>query len=156
MLLLKNVHHATPEVIYALTEACVWGLILFYKFYLKFTFVWMMHWSEINSNFVLPVTMTKKTFWFWLCELLCFLSVCQNHPSHELNVPRGLQEADFLALLRSTFPQLAAGEPFTILIGRNHNLIPPRVESMTAEEICKNGTGNPGIYIRLKVLQEPI
>uniref|UniRef100_A0A3P8QHF1 Uncharacterized protein n=2 Tax=Astatotilapia calliptera TaxID=8154 RepID=A0A3P8QHF1_ASTCA len=76
--------------------------------------------------------------------------MCQNHPSHELNVPRGLQEADFLALLRSTFPQLAAGEPFTILIGRNHNLIPPRVESMTAEEICKNGTGNPGIYIRLK------
>ncbi|KAL4008055.1 hypothetical protein ACER0C_001907 [Sarotherodon galilaeus] len=74
----------------------------------------------------------------------------QNHPCHELNVPHGLQEADFLALLRSTFPQLAAGEPFTILVARNHNLIPPRVESMTAEEICKNGTVNPGIYIRLK------
>ncbi|XP_030609514.1 uncharacterized protein LOC115797156 isoform X2 [Archocentrus centrarchus] len=78
--------------------------------------------------------------------------VFQSYPPHELQVPRGLQEDDFLALLRSTFPQLAAGEPFTILTAHGKKLKPLRGKTVTAEEICRTSrsTGNPVIFIRLK------
>lgn len=68
-----------------------------------------------------------------------------------------MQEADFLDLLRSTFPQLAAQEPFDVFTtDRTKRLQPLRVKTLTPEEICRSirltGAGNSALYIRLKVL----
>ncbi|XP_034021022.1 oocyte zinc finger protein XlCOF22-like [Thalassophryne amazonica] len=82
----------------------------------------------------------------------------------ELQCPRGLQEAEFLGLLRSTFPQLAGGQHFDIFTpDSNRNLQPLKLSILTPEEIRRSttstGTGNPFIYIRLKknsdVTEEP-
>ncbi|MEQ2182570.1 hypothetical protein GOODEAATRI_023731 [Goodea atripinnis] len=58
------------------------------------------------------------------------------------------QEMVFLDLLRSTFPQLAAGEPFDIFIAdKSRSLKPLAVK--TPEEICR--ARNQNLYVCLKV-----
>lgn len=80
----------------------------------------------------------------------------QNCPVQDLKCPRGLQEADFLDLLRSTFPELAGNKPFDMFtIDRSRALRPLRVETLTPEKIVKTikstGAGKSALYIRLKV-----
>lgn len=73
----------------------------------------------------------------------------------ELQCPRGLQEAEFLDLLKSTFPQLAADKPFEILTAnRSKRLYPLRVNTVTPEEIHRIIKSNrlSALYIQLKVL----
>uniref|UniRef100_A0A3B4WVV7 C2H2-type domain-containing protein n=1 Tax=Seriola lalandi dorsalis TaxID=1841481 RepID=A0A3B4WVV7_SERLL len=85
--------------------------------------------------------------------------VFQQCPVQELQCPRGLEEADFLDLLRSTFPQLAADKPFDFFTtDRRRTLQPLRVKTLTPEEICGTirsiGAGNSALYIRLKTEEE--
>lgn len=81
----------------------------------------------------------------------CF-SVYQMCPLHELMCPRGLQEADFVDLLRSTFPQLTADEPFDLFVSdKSRKLKPLKVRSLTTEEV-ERATRTSTLYIRLKVL----
>ncbi|KAM9836860.1 uncharacterized protein ACBR49_019274 [Aulostomus maculatus] len=84
-------------------------------------------------------------------------NIFQKCPVLELQCPRGLQEADFLRLLRSTFPQLAANQPFDIFTcDRNKRLNPLRVEMLTPEEIDTSirSIGNSALYIRRKPSEE--
>ncbi|XP_039865792.1 uncharacterized protein LOC120720225 isoform X1 [Simochromis diagramma] len=79
--------------------------------------------------------------------------VFQKYPLHELQCRRGLQEADFLHLLRSTFPQLAADEPFDVFITDNtRKLQPLKIDLWTPEAIERTirANGNSALYIRLK------
>ncbi|XP_051260074.1 zinc finger protein 37 isoform X2 [Dicentrarchus labrax] len=81
-------------------------------------------------------------------------------PVQELQCPRGLQEADFLDLLRSTFPQLAAQKPLDFFTtDRTKRLQPLRVTTVTPEEIDRSirltGAGNSALYIRLKTGEDP-
>ncbi|XP_026225000.1 zinc finger and SCAN domain-containing protein 2-like isoform X2 [Anabas testudineus] len=87
-------------------------------------------------------------------------NVFKKFPVQELQCPRGLQEADFLSLLRSTFPQLAADKPFDVFTSdRSRRLQPLKVKALTPEEICRtirsSGAGNSALYIRLKTGEEP-
>ncbi|XP_074480698.1 uncharacterized protein LOC141761266 [Sebastes fasciatus] len=82
-------------------------------------------------------------------------TVFKKYPVQEVTCPPGLQETDFLDLLRSTFPQLAAQEPFDVFTSdRTKTLRPLQVETLTPEEICRSirlaGRGNSALYIRLK------
>lgn len=84
------------------------------------------------------------------------LPVFKKYPLHELQCPRDLQEADFLNLLRSTFPQLAADQTFDIFMtDKSRKLQPLIVNALTPEEIFRTirstGAGNSALYIRLKV-----
>ena len=88
-----------------------------------------------------------------LKELVC-VSVYKKYPVRELRCPRDLQEPDFLDLLRSTFPQLAAQKPFDVLTSdRSKRLHPLRLETLTPEEIYRSvrSTGHSALYIQLKV-----
>ncbi|KAM9424156.1 uncharacterized protein KZ484_009883 [Pholidichthys leucotaenia] len=89
----------------------------------------------------------------------CFLSDSQttvtslkasNNPVKILKCPHGLQETDFLALLKSTFPELGPDKPFDIFVSdssqRLHTL---NVKSLTPEEICR-AAGDSVLYIHLK------
>ncbi|XP_054881470.1 uncharacterized protein LOC129355872 [Poeciliopsis prolifica] len=77
-------------------------------------------------------------------------TVLKKYKSKRLRCPRGMQEADFLKLLRSAFPQLAAGAPFECLITNiTKKLLPLNVESLTPEQIS-SAAGNSALYIRLK------
>lgn len=93
-----------------------------------------------------------------MCHLTSFsLSVFQKCRVQELQCPRGLQEAEFLDLLGSTFPQLASRTPFDVFTSdRSRRLQPLNVTTRTAEEIIRSirqaGAGNSALYIRLKVL----
>ena len=83
--------------------------------------------------------------------------VFKKFPVQELRCPPGLQEPDFLDLLRSSFPQLAAGKPFDVFRSdRTRRLQPLRVKTLTPEEIYRTirstGARNSALYIRLKVL----
>ncbi len=75
----------------------------------------------------------------------------------KLECPRGLQEADFLQLLKSTFPQLSAdNQHFDILTSdKKRRLQPLKLKTVTPEEIHSNlsctGWEKSTIYIRLKV-----
>uniref|UniRef100_A0AAQ6IUR5 C2H2-type domain-containing protein n=1 Tax=Anabas testudineus TaxID=64144 RepID=A0AAQ6IUR5_ANATE len=87
-------------------------------------------------------------------------SVFKKYPAHQLQCPCGLQEADFLNLLRSTFPQLAADQPFdTFITDKSKKLQPLKVKTLTPEEITgfirSSGAGHSSLYIRLKELEEP-
>ncbi|MEQ2168470.1 hypothetical protein GOODEAATRI_014762, partial [Goodea atripinnis] len=75
------------------------------------------------------------------------------YPIHELKCPRGLQEMDFLDLLKSTFPQLADGQPFTVLALQGRKMIPLKVDSVIPEEIrrASNSVRSPVICIQLTV-----
>ncbi|XP_031175638.2 zinc finger protein 37-like isoform X2 [Sander lucioperca] len=83
--------------------------------------------------------------------------VFKKNPVQELRCPRGLREEDFLQLLRSTFPQLAAHEPFELFTTDwSRRLQPLRVAALTPEEIWSSRSGdgsrprNSALYIRLK------
>ncbi|KAM7366696.1 hypothetical protein PAMP_016111 [Pampus punctatissimus] len=81
----------------------------------------------------------------------------EKYPLQQLQCPLGLQEADFLQLLRSSFPQLAADEPFDVFItGRGKKLLPLTVKTLTPEEICRRirSVGHSVVYIRLKEQEE--
>ncbi|XP_022045011.2 zinc finger protein 250-like isoform X1 [Acanthochromis polyacanthus] len=82
----------------------------------------------------------------------------RKYPVQELQCPRGLQEEDFLVLLRSTFPQLAGEQPFDVFMtDRSRRLQPLNVETLTPEEICRviGSAGNSALYIRLKTAEDP-
>lgn len=85
------------------------------------------------------------------------ISVLKRCPVQELLCPPGLQEADFLKLLRSIFPQLAADKPFDVFTTyKTGRLQPLKVETLTPEEICRTmrstRAGKTALYIRLKVV----
>ncbi|XP_035506438.2 zinc finger protein 432 isoform X1 [Scophthalmus maximus] len=87
-------------------------------------------------------------------------NVFRTCPLQELQCPRGLRETDFLRLLRSTFPQLPADEPFDFFTtDRSRRLHSLRVRSLTPEEIQRSirstGAGRSTLYIRLKTGDEP-
>ncbi|XP_042257557.1 uncharacterized protein LOC121889575 isoform X4 [Thunnus maccoyii] len=85
-------------------------------------------------------------------------NVFQKYPLQELQCPLGLQESDFLDLLRSTFPQLAADQPFDIFTtDHSRKLQPLRVATLTPEKIYNRirSTGYSALYIRLKEQEEP-
>ncbi|XP_034413309.1 zinc finger protein 169-like isoform X3 [Cyclopterus lumpus] len=91
---------------------------------------------------------------------LLLLLVFKKYPVQEVRCPRGLQEEDFLALLRSTFPQLEAQNPFDVFTSdRTKTLQPLKVEALTPEEICRSirlsGGGNSALYLRLKSREDP-
>lgn len=75
----------------------------------------------------------------------------------DLKCPRGLQEGEFLELLRSALPQLAGHDKkFNIYKSDRHKkLLRLKVKTLTPEEIFRSST-NTGIrkallYIKLKV-----
>ncbi|XP_017294929.1 zinc finger protein 287 isoform X6 [Kryptolebias marmoratus] len=79
--------------------------------------------------------------------------VFMKSPIQDLKCPLGLPEADFLDLLRSTFPQLANGEPFDLfLTTKNRRLRPLKVKRVTPEEIDSaiRSSGHSALYVRLK------
>ncbi|KAM4536509.1 uncharacterized protein PAE49_021091 isoform 2-T3 [Odontesthes bonariensis] len=82
-------------------------------------------------------------------------SVFQRYPLLELQCPVGLKEAEFLHLLRSTFPQLT-GEAFDFLAGHGRKIKPLKVENLTPEEISRSfgSIGGSVLYIRLKKQDE--
>ncbi|MEQ2250192.1 hypothetical protein ILYODFUR_037298, partial [Ilyodon furcidens] len=85
----------------------------------------------------------------WTIEVVSD-QVDEEYPVHELQCCSGLQEANFLNLLRSTFPQLASHTPFeSFITDSSKRLHPLKVESFTPEQIC-SAAGNATIYIRLK------
>ncbi|XP_039677891.1 uncharacterized protein LOC120572638 [Perca fluviatilis] len=74
-------------------------------------------------------------------------------PMKHLRVPRGLQEADFLDLLRSTFPQLIG--PFdAFTTDATRKLTPLAARSLMPEEIRRSirssGKGRSALYVRVK------
>ncbi|MED6279062.1 hypothetical protein CHARACLAT_030643, partial [Characodon lateralis] len=80
-------------------------------------------------------------------------SVFQKSPVWDLGCPHGLDEAAFLDLLRSTFPQLAAGKPFDIFTtDKSRKLQPLSVKALTPEELSTaiGSLGNSALYIRPK------
>ncbi|XP_047242789.1 zinc finger protein 250-like isoform X3 [Girardinichthys multiradiatus] len=84
--------------------------------------------------------------------------VFQKSPIQDLSCPRVLGESDFLDLLRSTFPQLAAGAPFDLFMTDNsRRLHPLMVNTLTPEEIytCIRSSGNSALYIRMKKAANP-
>lgn len=84
------------------------------------------------------------------------LPVDDQYPVHELQCRSGQQEADFLKLLRSTFPLLAPSTPFESFITDPTNRLQPlEVQAFTPEQICR-AAGNSALYIRLKVLHPTI
>ncbi|XP_045921448.1 uncharacterized protein LOC123980900 [Micropterus dolomieu] len=79
-------------------------------------------------------------------------------PVQELQCPRGLQETDFLDLLRSTFPQLADQKQFDFCtFGRSRTPQPLRVNTQTPEEIYKRliDARKTYLFIRLKTEEDP-
>ncbi|XP_023201344.1 zinc finger protein 37-like isoform X1 [Xiphophorus maculatus] len=84
--------------------------------------------------------------------------VFQKNPIQNFSCPRDLQESDFLDLLRSSVPQLAAGEPFDLFItDTSRKLHPLRVSALTPEEIYRTirTSGNSALYVRLKTAVNP-
>ncbi|XP_039997522.1 uncharacterized protein LOC120797742 [Xiphias gladius] len=85
-------------------------------------------------------------------------SVFKKYPAQDLKCPRGLREPDFLDLLRSSFPPLAADKSFDLFTtDRTRRLLPLRVKTLTPEEIYRTikSTGHSALYIRLKTQEEP-
>ncbi|KAK5618340.1 hypothetical protein CRENBAI_019411 [Crenichthys baileyi] len=101
--------------------------------------------SDSQAPLILRIWLLEDTGTKVLSE-----SVFQKSPDSILKCPRGLQEVVFLDLLRSTFPQLAAGEPFDIFIAdKSRSLSPLAVK--TPQEICR--AGNQNLYVCLKKMQ---
>lgn len=78
-------------------------------------------------------------------------------PIQKLKCPTGLQEGDFIELLKSSFPQLSGEDKFfdILLLDEKQRLQPLRSEELSPEGIdgIPNGVGweNSTLYIRLKV-----
>ncbi|XP_013132618.1 zinc finger and SCAN domain-containing protein 2 isoform X3 [Oreochromis niloticus] len=84
-------------------------------------------------------------------------TVFKKCPMQNLTCPRGLQEDDFLELLRSTFPQLGSDEPLDFLISSSHRRLQLlQIEPRTPEVIYNaiNAVGNSALYIRPKTGKE--
>ncbi|XP_039461541.1 zinc finger and SCAN domain-containing protein 2-like isoform X1 [Oreochromis aureus] len=84
-------------------------------------------------------------------------TVFKKCPMQNLTCPRGLQEDDFLELLRSTFPQLGSDEPLDFLISSSHRKLQLlQIEPRTPEVIYNaiNAVGNSALYIRPKTGKE--
>ncbi|GLD69456.1 zinc finger protein basonuclin-2-like protein, partial [Lates japonicus] len=87
-------------------------------------------------------------------------NVLKKCPMLRLKCPRGLLEAEFLDLLRSTFPQLAGdNKPFDILTSnKRRRLQHLKLKTVTAEEIHRKlscaGWGTSTVFIRLKTQKE--
>ncbi|XP_056156774.1 zinc finger protein 165-like [Lampris incognitus] len=87
-------------------------------------------------------------------------NVLRKYPVRKVKCPLGLQEPNFLGLLKTTFPQLAGdNQPFdTFAADRFRTLRPLKLEKMTGENIHKTlkstGAGRSALYIRLKAEQE--
>lgn len=85
------------------------------------------------------------------------MSVFKKCPVLKLKCPRGLQEAEFLDLLKAAFPQLAGdNKPFDILMSnKRRRLQCLRLKTVTPEEIQSNVSctdlEKATLYIRLKV-----
>ncbi|XP_008290879.1 transcriptional repressor CTCF-like isoform X2 [Stegastes partitus] len=82
----------------------------------------------------------------------------KKYPIQELPCPRGLQEEDFVVLLRSSFPQLAGEQPFDVFVtDRSRRLQPLNVQTLTPEEVSRaiGSAGNSALYIRLKTAEGP-
>ncbi|XP_030018187.1 uncharacterized protein LOC115438607 isoform X4 [Sphaeramia orbicularis] len=73
------------------------------------------------------------------------------YPTMEVSCPVGLQQEEFLNLLRVTFPQIN-NNPFDLFWTDNgRKLLPLHVETLTAEEIQRNlNNTNQPVYIRLQ------
>ncbi|KAK2863402.1 hypothetical protein Q5P01_002935 [Channa striata] len=81
----------------------------------------------------------------------------KKYPVQELQCPPGLQEEDFLNLLKSTFPQLAEDKPIEICtIDKTKRLHPLKVNTLTPEEIYGTFKFNKPstIFVRLKAQEE--
>ncbi|XP_041842078.1 zinc finger BED domain-containing protein RICESLEEPER 3-like isoform X2 [Melanotaenia boesemani] len=101
--------------------------------------------SDQQNHIVLRIRILEDTE----IEVLS-IQIIKKYPLRELRCPCGLQEADFVNLLRSTFPQLAADGPFDLFItNKSRKLQPLEVDSFTPEQICM-AAGNSSLYIRLK------
>lgn len=92
----------------------------------------------------------------FLCYYVFLLSVLKKCPMLKLKCPRGLKEADFLELLKSTFPQLSGDKRFDILTSdERRRLQPVKLKTLTPEGIHGNisctGWAKSTLYIRLKV-----
>lgn len=88
---------------------------------------------------------------------LCPLSVLKQCPILKLRCPCGLQESDFLDLLKSTFPQLAGGRTFDLLmVAKRQRLQPLTLKTLTAEDVHRftssTAWAKSTVYIRLKVV----
>ncbi|XP_078138427.1 uncharacterized protein LOC144538179 [Centroberyx gerrardi] len=87
-------------------------------------------------------------------------NVFKKCPVQEVKCPRGLQEADFLDLLSSSFPQLAGRNKLFDLFttDRSRRLQPLKLKTLTPEEIDRSvksiGAGNSALYVRLKAGEE--
>ncbi|XP_075941066.1 uncharacterized protein LOC142943436 [Anarhichas minor] len=86
-------------------------------------------------------------------------NVLKKCPMLRLRCPRGLEEADFVDLLRSSFPQLSGDDGrFDVLTSDTRRRLKPlRVKTLTAEEIQRNvgcTGGKSTLYIRLKTKKE--
>ncbi|XP_041634807.1 zinc finger protein 436-like [Cheilinus undulatus] len=77
----------------------------------------------------------------------------------EVKCPPGLQEADFLNLLRSSFPQLT-GEFETFTMDSTRRLTQLNLQTLTPEVIERSikstGKGRSALYIRVKGKDEPL
>ncbi|XP_041635202.1 zinc finger protein 491-like isoform X2 [Cheilinus undulatus] len=76
-----------------------------------------------------------------------------------LSCPWGMQEVDFLDLLRATFPQLT-GEFDAFTVDATRRLRPLKVRRLTPEEIKKSlkstGKGRSALYIRVKAANKTL
>ncbi|MEQ2168471.1 hypothetical protein GOODEAATRI_014763 [Goodea atripinnis] len=133
-------------------------------------------WRILGVWTFLGTTITTKSFHLWSFSSRVqpekrrpskpLISDDQNHldfrvrilDDPQTEVLSNIGESDFLDLLRSTFPQLAAGAPFDLFMTDNsRRLHPLMVNTLTPEEIytCIRSSGNSALYIRMKDLHKP-
>ncbi|XP_023202193.1 uncharacterized protein LOC111610998 isoform X1 [Xiphophorus maculatus] len=112
--------------------------------------------SHHNEDIVLKVRVIEDSRIEALSKTSKHLLMLKKYKSKKLRCPCGMQEAEFLKLLKSKFPQLAAGTPFEYLITNNtKKLLPLKVKSLTPEQIS-SAAGNSALYIRLKSVERNI
>lgn len=86
-----------------------------------------------------------------------YLSVPERCPIRKLKCPTGLQEGDFIRLLKSYFPQLSGEDNCfdILLLDETQKLQPIKLKELSPEGIDGNLSGggweNSTLYIRLKV-----
>ncbi|XP_041635809.1 zinc finger protein 813-like [Cheilinus undulatus] len=77
------------------------------------------------------------------------------HPVQKVECPLGLEEEDFVKLLRSRLPQLDGQTPFDIYkVNRKRKLVPVRIGKLTAEEVAIVTSHN--FYLRPKTKEEEL
>ncbi|XP_041842091.1 zinc finger protein 777-like [Melanotaenia boesemani] len=109
--------------------------------------------SDVSDHLDLRVRLLED------CEIeVLSNNVFKNSSVQDLRCRRGLQESEFLELLKSSFPQLAAGEPFDLFITDNRRRLHPlRVKTLTPDEVHRaiRLNGKSALYIRLKTGEGP-